>query len=103
MPISRVVDLWGFERWQQPVRRRSSGLRDRCVSVEPRAQRHRAFKRGLWCRQWKVLLNEAAGVRGGMILQDAAVKVLLIDTMPIMVGSKNPAAHGCAERARRSR
>jgi hypothetical protein len=28
MPISRVAALWGFEGRQEPVRRRSSGLRD---------------------------------------------------------------------------
>jgi hypothetical protein len=43
------------------------------------------------------------GVRDGMILANATGEVLLIDAMPIMVGSKNPAGHGCAERARRSR
>ncbi len=47
--------------------------------------------------------HEATGVRGGMILQNAAVKVLLIDAMSIMVRAKNPAGHGCAERGRRSR
>jgi hypothetical protein len=74
-----------------------------CIAGEPRTQREGEFKRRLSCRQRNVLEHEAMGVRGGMILQNAAVKVLLIDAMPIMVGSKNPAGHGCAERARRSR
>ena len=47
--------------------------------------------------------NEATGVRDGIIEGNAAVKVLLIDAMSIMVRPKNPAGHGCAERARRSR
>jgi hypothetical protein len=49
------------------------------------------------------LQNEATGVRDGIIEENAAVKVLLIDAMSIMVRPKNPAGHGCAERARRSR
>jgi hypothetical protein len=43
------------------------------------------------------LQNEATGVGDDMILQNAAVKVLLIDAMWIMVRAKNPAARGCAE------
>ena len=73
------------------------------IGGEPSTQRYRAFKRRFSCRQWNVLQNEATGVRDGIIRETAAVKVLLIDAMPIMVGSKNPAGHGCAERARRSR
>src|ERR1700722_4757085 len=38
-----------------------------------------------------------------MILPNAAVEVLLIDATSIMVRAMNPAAHGCVERARRSR
>jgi hypothetical protein len=49
------------------------------------------------------LQHAATGVRGGMILQNAAVKILLMDAMSIMVRAMNPAGHGCAERARRSR
>jgi hypothetical protein len=74
-----------------------------CVGGEPRTQRHSEFKRRFWFQEWNVLQHEATGVRGGMIWQNAAVQVLLIDAMPIMVGSKNPAGHGCAEHARRSR
>ena len=47
--------------------------------------------------------NEATGVRDGIIGENAAVKVLLIEAMSIMVRAMNPAGHGCAERARRSR
>jgi hypothetical protein len=72
-----------------------------CVGGEPSKQPHRAFKRRLSCRQWNVLHHEATGVRGGMNLQNAAVKILLIDAMLIMGRPKNPAGHGCAERARR--
>lgn len=73
------------------------------VGGEPSAQRHRAFKRGLSCRQWDVLQNEATGVRDGIDEENAAVvKVLLIDAMSIMVQLMNPAGHGCAERVRRS-
>jgi hypothetical protein len=74
-----------------------------CVGGEPSAQRLRAFKRRLWCRQWDVLQDEGTGVRDGIIGENAAVIVLLIDAMSIMVWPKNPAGHGCAERARRSR
>jgi hypothetical protein len=74
-----------------------------CVGGEPSTQRHRAFKRRLSCRQWNVLQNEATGIRDGIIGETAAVKVLLIDAMSIMVRAMNPAGHGCAERARRSR
>jgi hypothetical protein len=74
-----------------------------CVGCEPRTQRQGEFKRGLSCQQWNVLQHEATGVRGGMILQNATVKVLLFDAMQIMVQPMNPAVRGCAERARRSR
>jgi hypothetical protein len=74
-----------------------------CVGGEPSTQRHRAFKRRLSRRHWNVLQNEATGVRDGIIWENAAVKVLLIDAMSIMVSSMNPAGHGCAERARRFR
>ena len=47
--------------------------------------------------------NEAMGVRDGIIEENAAVKVLLIDAMSIMVRPMTPAARGYAERARRSR
>jgi hypothetical protein len=60
-----------------------------CVGGELRTQRQGEFKRRLSCQQWNVLQHEATGVRRGMILQNAAVKGLLIDAMPIMVGSKN--------------
>jgi hypothetical protein len=73
------------------------------VGDEPSTQRHHAFKRRLSCRQWNVLQNEAMGVRDGIIEENAAVRVLLIEAMLVMVQPMNPAAHGCAERARRSR
>ena len=50
-------------------------------------------KRRSSCRQWNILQHEATDVRGGMILQNAAVKVLLIEAMSIMVGAKNPVGH----------
>jgi hypothetical protein len=74
-----------------------------CVGGEPSTHRHRVFERRISCRHWNVLQNEATGVRDGIIEENAAVKVLLIDAMSIMVRPKNPAGHGCAERARRSR
>ena len=74
-----------------------------CVGGEPNTQRHRAFKGRLSCREWNVLQSEATGVREGIIEENAAVKVLLIEAMSIMVRSKNPAVRGCAEHARRSR
>jgi hypothetical protein len=77
--------------------------RSMCVGGELSTQPHRAFKRRLSCRPRDVLQHEATGVRGGMILQKAAVQVLLNDAMPIMVRPKNSAGLGCAERARRSR
>jgi hypothetical protein len=73
------------------------------VGGAPRTQRQHEFKRWWLCRQWNVLQHEAMGVRGGMILQNVAVKVLLIDAMSIMVRAMKPAGHGCAERVRRSR
>jgi hypothetical protein len=73
------------------------------VGSEPGTQRHRAFKSRLSCGKWNVLQHEATGVRDGMILQNAAVKVLLIDVMSIMVDPMNLEGRGCAERARRSR
>jgi hypothetical protein len=74
-----------------------------CVGGEPSTQRHRAFKRRLWYRQWNVLQDEAMGVRDSIIEENAAVEVLLIDAMSITVRAKNPAGHGCAERAQKSR
>jgi hypothetical protein len=74
-----------------------------CVGGELSTQQHRTFKRRLSCRQWNVLQNEATGVRDGIIEENAAVKVLLIDAMSIMVRAMDPVGHGCAERARRSR
>jgi len=56
-----------------------------CVGGEPSTQRHRAFERRLSCRQWNVLQHEATGVRDGIVLANAAVKVLSIDAMSIMV------------------
>jgi hypothetical protein len=73
-----------------------------CVGGELSTQPQRAFKRRLLCRRWDVLQHEATGVRSSMILQNAAVKIL-IDAMLIMVRAMNPAGLGCAERARRSR
>jgi len=74
-----------------------------CVGGESSTQRHRAFKSRLSCRQWNVLQNETTGVRDGIVEAIAAGEVLLIDAMSIMVRAMNPAARGCAERARRSR
>jgi hypothetical protein len=74
-----------------------------CVGGEPRTQRQGEFKRRLSCREWDVLQHEATGVRDGIIEENAGVQVLLIDAMSIMVQPMNPAGHGCAERARRSR
>lgn len=74
-----------------------------CVGGEPRTQRQGEFKRLLSCAEWNVLQHEATGVRGGMILQNAVVKVLLIDAVSIMAWPKNLVARGCAERVRRSR
>ena len=73
-----------------------------CVGGEPSTQRHRAFKRRLWCRYWDVLQNEATGVRDG-IVGEAVREVLVMDPMSIMVPGINLAGHGCTERARRSR
>ena len=74
-----------------------------CVGGEPSTQRHRAFKRRLSYRHWSVLQNEARGVRAGIVEADAAGEVLLMDALSIMARSMNPAGHGCAERAQRSR
>jgi hypothetical protein len=74
-----------------------------CVDGEPRTQRQGEFKRRMSCQQWTVLQHEATGVRDGINEENTAVKVMLIDAMSIMVRAMNPAGHGCAERARRSR
>ena len=73
-----------------------------CVVVRPSTQPHRAFKRRLSCQQWNVLQHEAMGVRDGIVEENAAGEVVLIDAMSIMVRAMNPVGHGCVERARRS-
>jgi hypothetical protein len=45
------------------------------------------------------LQDEATGVRDGIVEEDAAGEVSLIDAMSIMLRSMNPVAHGCAEHA----
>jgi len=61
----------------------------------PRARRHQAFKSRFWWQYPDVLQNEATGLRVGMLLANAAAKVLLIDAMWIMVRPMSPAGHGC--------
>jgi hypothetical protein len=74
-----------------------------CVGDEPSTRRRRVFKRRLLWRQWNVLENETTGVRGGIVGENATVKVLLIDAMSIMVWLMNLEDRGCAAHGRRSR
>jgi hypothetical protein len=74
-----------------------------CVGGVPSTQRHRAFERRLWWQHPNVLQNKATGVREGMVRANAAGEVLSVEQLSIMADPMNPAGHGCAERARRSR
>jgi hypothetical protein len=73
------------------------------IGGEPSARRHCAFKKRLSCRHWIGLQDEGKGVCDGIVEEDAAGEVLLIDALWIMVEPMNPVGHGCIERARRSR
>jgi hypothetical protein len=86
MRISSGAALWRFERRREPSKRWQ-----------------RAFKKRCSCRHWIVLQNEATGARDGIAEENAVGEVELIDAMSIMVQPMDPAGHGCAERARRSR
>jgi hypothetical protein len=74
-----------------------------CVDGVPSTQWHLTFRRRLSCRYWNVLQNEATGVRDGIVEEEAAGEVLLIDAMSSIVRSMKPEGRGCAERVRRSR
>jgi hypothetical protein len=73
------------------------------VGGEPSTRWQGEFKKRLSYRRWNVLQHEAIGVRSGMIMQNAAVKVLLNKAMSIMVQPMNLEGRGCAGRARSSR
>ncbi len=73
-----------------------------CVGDELSRRWYRAFKKRLLCRHGLVLQNKATGVRDGIVDEETAVGVLLIDTISIMVQPMSPVVRGCAEPARRS-
>jgi hypothetical protein len=74
-----------------------------CVGDVSNTQRDWAFARRWRWQRRAISQNETTGVRDGIIEEDAAGEVSLIDATLIMVRPMSPAVRGCAEHARRSR